>query len=96
MFGGALSGRCHRRGRAVTRTRPVRRGIAGEKPGVKRGSALRALFVGPKGEQHAVDRAAGRLPSRAVLKSDSPPRVGVDRRSIRVAGISWLYLHRHA
>ena len=88
MFGGALSGGCHRRGRAVPRTRSVRRGIAGEKPGVKRGSALRALFVGPKGEQHAVDRAAGRLPSRAVLKSDSPPRVGVDRRSIRVAGIS--------
>lgn len=96
MFGGALSGGSHRRGRAVTRTRSVRRGIAGEKPGVKRGSALRALFVGPKGEQHAVDRAAGRLPSRAVLKSDSPPRVGVDRRSIRVAGISSLYRHRHA
>ena len=63
---------------------------------MKRGSALSALFVGPKGEQHAVDRAAGRLPSRAVLKSDSPPRVGVDRRSIRVAGISCLYLHRDA
>ncbi len=59
-------------------------------------SALRALLVGPKGEQHAVDRAAGRLPSRMVLKSDSPPRLGVDRRSVGVASISCLHLRRHA
>jgi hypothetical protein len=96
MVGRALSAGCHRRGWAVTGTRCARRGIAGEKPGVKRGSAFRALFVGPEGEQHAVDRAAGRLASRVALKSDSPPRVGVDRRSVRIAGNSCLYLHRHA
>ena len=86
----------HRRGSAVTRTRSARRGTAGEKPGVKCRSALRALFVGPQGQQHAVDCAAGRLPSRVVLNSDSPPRLGVDRRSVRVASISCVYLHRHA
>ena len=71
------------------------RGTSGEKPAMKCRSALRALFVGPQGQQHAVDRAVGRLPSRVVLKSDSPPRLGVDRRSVRVASISCLHRRRH-
>ena len=95
--GALASGGRHRRGWAVTRTRSPRGGTSGEKPAVKCRSALRALFVGPKGQQHAVDRAAGRLPSRVVLESDSPPRLGVDRRSVRVTSISSLRRHaRHA
>ena len=98
LWRSSASGGRHRRGWAVTRTRCACRGAAGEKPGVKCRSALRALFVGPKGEQHAVDRATGRLPPRVPLKSDSPPRLGVDRRLVRVASISCLYHHhaRHA
>jgi hypothetical protein len=57
---------------------------------VKCRCALRALFVGPKGQEHAVDRAAGRFPSRVVLESDPPPRLGMDRRSVRVASIPRL------
>jgi hypothetical protein len=96
LWPSSASGGRHGRGWAVTRTCCACRGAAGEKPGVKCRFALRALFVGSKGEQHAVDRAAGRLPSRVALKSDSPPRLGVDRRSVRVATISCLYVHRHA
>lgn len=98
LWRSSASGGRHRRGWAVTRTRCACRGAAGEKPGVKCRSALRALFVGLKGEQHAVDGATGRLPSRVAFKSDSPPRLGVDRRLVRVASISCLYRHhaRHA
>jgi len=98
LWRSSASGGRHRRGWAVTRTRCVCRSAAGEKPGVKCRSALCALFVGPKGEQHAVDCATGRLPSRVALESDSPPRLGVDRRLVRVASISCLYDHhaRHA
>ena len=96
LWRSSASGGRRRCGRAVTRTRSARRDTAGEKPAVKRRSALRALFVGPQGQQHAVDRAARRLPSRVVLKSDSPPRLGVDRRSVRVPSISCLHLHSHA
>jgi hypothetical protein len=60
--------------------------MACSKPVVERRFALRALLVGPKGQQQAIDRPAGRL-SSVALETDSPPRLRVDRRAVRVAGI---------
>ena len=90
------SGDRRRPGRAMARARCARERTAGQKPAVECRSALRALFVGSKGQQHAVDRPARRLPSCAVLESDSPPRLGVDRRLVRVASICSLCLRGHA
>jgi hypothetical protein len=69
---------------------------AGYEPALECRSALCALFVGLKGQQHAVNSATSRVAPGMVLEARSPQRLGMNRRSVRVAGIRCLYLCCHA
>ncbi len=69
---------------------------AGDQPALECRSALCPLFVGPKGQQHAINPATGRVSPGMVLEARSPHRLGVDRRSVRVASVCCLYLCCHA
>jgi hypothetical protein len=91
------SDRCSRprRPSAGAELSPAGERSAGGEPAVKCRSPLRALFVGPKGQPHAVDCATGRLSSRVVVRAESPARLSIDRRPVGVARIRCLNLRFH-